>query len=75
MAPKYEQLTGMSKADLIAAYNEGSPNVMVGLEWFRFELWRREASTQTRTVIWLTGVMTLLTVANVALAIAVLAKA
>jgi hypothetical protein len=47
----------------------------VGLEWIRFELWRREASTQTRTVIWLTGVMTLLTVANVALAIAVLAKA
>jgi hypothetical protein len=75
VAPKYEQLTGMSKADLIAAYNEESPNVMVGLEWFRFELWRREASTQTRTVIWLTGVMTLLTVANVALAIAVLAKA
>ena len=35
MAPKYEQLTGMSKADLIAAYNEESPNVMVGLEWFR----------------------------------------
>jgi hypothetical protein len=75
VAPKWEELTGMSKADLITAYNDSSPNVMVGLEWFRFELWRREAASQTKAVIWLTGVMTLLTAANVALAVAVLAKA
>ena len=74
MAPKYEQLTGMSDADLIAAYNDESQNVIVGLEWYRFELWRREAAKQTRAVIWLTGVMTVLTAANVGLAVAVLAK-
>lgn len=39
MAPRYEELTEMSKADLITAYNDASPNVVVGLEWFRFELW------------------------------------
>jgi hypothetical protein len=74
VAPKYEQLIGMSKGDLIAAYDEETPNVMVGLEWYRFELWRREASEQTKAVIWLTGVMTLLTAVNAALALAVLAK-
>lgn len=75
MAPRYEELTGMSKADLIAAYNETTRNVFVGLEWYRFELWRREAASQTKAVIWLTGVMTVLTAANVAVAVAVLAKA
>ena len=72
MAPKYEELTGLPQADLIAAYNETAPDVVVGLEWFRFELWRREAGRQTRAVIWLTAVMTVLTLANVVLAVAVL---
>ena len=75
MAPRYEDLTGMSKADLITAYNDASPNVMVGLEWYRFELWRREAASQKKAVTWLTFVMTLLTAANVILALVVLAKA
>jgi hypothetical protein len=74
VAPKYEQLTEMSDADLIAAYNDESQNAIVGLEWYRFELWRREAAKQTRAVIWLTGVMTVLTAANVGRAVAVLAK-
>lgn len=74
MAPKYEQLTEMSDADLIAAYDDESQNVIVGLEWYRFELWRREAAKQTKAVIWLTGVMTVLTAANVGLAVAVLVK-
>jgi hypothetical protein len=64
----------MSKADLITAYNDASPNVIIGLEWFRFELWRREAASQTRAVIWLTVGIAVLTAANVALAVAVLAK-
>ena len=75
MAPRYEQLTKMSKADLIAAYNDASPNVVVGLEWFRFELWRREAATQTKWVIWLTVAITVLTAANVIVAFLVLDKA
>jgi hypothetical protein len=75
MAPKYEELTGMSKADLIKAYNDASPNVVVGLEWFRFELWRREAARQTWTVIWLTVAVTVLTAANLIVAFAVLARA
>lgn len=75
MAPRYEELTEMSKADLITAYNDASPNVVVGLEWFRFELWRREAARQTWAVIWLTIVVAVLTAANVVLAVAVLAKA
>jgi hypothetical protein len=33
VAPKYEQLTGMSDADLIAECNDAAPNVVVGLEW------------------------------------------
>jgi hypothetical protein len=74
VAPKYEQLTEMSDADLITAYNDESQNAIVGLEWYRFELWRREAAKQTRAVIWLTGVMTVLTAANVGRAVAVLAK-
>jgi hypothetical protein len=74
VAPRYEELTGMSKADLITAYNDASPNVIIGLEWFRFELWRREAASQTRAVIWLTVGIAVLTAANVALAVAVLAK-
>jgi hypothetical protein len=65
----------MSDADLITAYNDAAPSVIVGLEWFRFELWRREAASQTKAVIWLTGVMTFLTAANVGLAVAVLVKA
>jgi hypothetical protein len=75
VAPRYEELTGMSKADLITAYNDASPNVMVGLEWYRFELSRREAASQTKAVIWLTFVMTALTAANVVLAAVVLTKA
>jgi hypothetical protein len=65
----------MSKADLIAKYNDTTRNVVVDLEWYRFELWRREAASQTKAVIWLTGVMTFLTAANVVLAGVVLAKA
>ena len=75
MAPRYDELTGMSDADLISAYNDAAPNVMVGLEWFRFELWRREAAKQTKWVIWLTFVVMVFTAANVVLAAAVLAKA
>jgi hypothetical protein len=74
MAPRYEELTGMSKADLTTAYNDASPNVIVGLEWFRFELWRREASRQTWAVIWLTVAIMVLTAVNIAVALAVLAK-
>lgn len=72
MAPRYEELTGMSKGDLITAYNDSTRNVVIGLEWYRFELWRREAARQTKAVIWLTGVMTLLTAANVMIAFLVL---
>jgi hypothetical protein len=75
VAPRYEELTGMSDVDLISAYDDTARNVVVGLEWYRFELWRREAAKQTKAVIWLTGVMTALTAANVVLAVAVLAKA
>jgi len=74
MAPKYEELTGMSDADLLSAYNDAAPNVIVGLEWYRFELWRREARRQTTAVIWLTVAMTVLTAVNAALAWAVLTK-
>jgi hypothetical protein len=75
VATRYEELTGMSDVDLISAYDDTARNVVVGLEWYRFELWRREAAKQTKAVIWLTGVMTALTAANVVLAVAVLAKA
>jgi hypothetical protein len=75
VAPRYEELTGMSDVDLISAYDDTARSVVVGLEWYRFELWRREAAKQTKAVIWLTGVMTALTAANVVLAVAVLAKA
>jgi len=75
VAPRYEELTGMSDADLISAYDDTAPNVLVGLECYRFELWRREAAKQTNAVIWLTRVMTVLTAANVALAVAILVKA
>lgn len=74
MAPKYKELTGMSDADLVAAYDSEAPNVVVGLEWFRFELWRREARRQTTGVVWLTVVIAFLTAANVVLAAAVLLK-
>lgn len=74
MAPRYEDLTGMTDADLISAYDAAAPNVVVGLEWYRFELWRREAARQTRAVIRLTAVMTVLTLVNAGLAAAVLAK-
>lgn len=75
MAPRYEDLTKMSNAELIATYNDEASNVVVGLEWFRFELWRREAARQTNAVIWLTVVIMVLTAANVGLAVAVLVKA
>jgi predicted Mrr-cat superfamily restriction endonuclease len=75
VAPRYEELMGMSKADLITAYNDATRNVVIGLEWYRFELWRREAASQTKAVIWLTGVMTALTAANVVVAVVVVAKA
>jgi hypothetical protein len=47
---------------------------VVGLEWYRFELWRRESRRQTKAVIWLTVVITVLTDANFGLAAAILAK-
>lgn len=75
MAPRYEDLTKMSNAELIATYNDEASNVVVGLEWFRFELWRREAARQTNAVICLTVVIMVLTAANVGLAVAVLVKA
>jgi len=74
VAPRYEEMTGMSDADLISAYDDTARNTVVGLEWYRFELWRREARRQTKAVIWLTVVITVLTAANVGLAAAVLAK-
>jgi hypothetical protein len=75
MAPRHEELTRMSDADLISAYDDEARNAVAGLEWYRFELWRREAAKQTKAVIWLTGVMTVLTAVNAGLAWAVLAKA
>jgi hypothetical protein len=65
-APTLEQLEGMSDDELRATYNAMTPNVNVGLDWYREEFTRRRAERQAERLILITWIIAILTAVNVA---------
>lgn len=73
-APTYDQLTAMTREELIEKYNLTTRNTTVHLNFYREELWRRDvdkaqhtATTAAETTKRLTSIILALTLANVAL--------
>jgi hypothetical protein len=67
VAPTIEELEGLSDEELRARYNEIAEHTVVGLEWYREELQRRQFARQTRWLVILTVVIAILTATNVVL--------
>jgi hypothetical protein len=72
----------MTDEELEQTYDQMTVNTVVGLEWFREEIHRRHLDEQTesiiaetRTVKRLTWAVTILTLANVVIAVALLIDA
>jgi len=70
----FEQLTTMSRQDLVGRFDHAMQSTAVGASWWRDEIFRRDFDQQNRTLIemtrnirFMTAVVTALTVANVVL--------
>lgn len=61
MARTWEQLRGLSNADLIKEYDQLASNTGVGINYYRDEITQREQRRSTRTIKRLTWVLTALT--------------
>lgn len=75
LAPKHEDLEGLSDEELIARYNSIAVSTVVGTQFYRDEIARRQAAKEsarmlslTETMSRLTWVMLALTVINVVVA-------
>ena len=73
MADTYAEISRLSKEDLIALYDQKAQSTQVGLEFVKQEIWRRDSDRLNRNIErmtyrihWLTIIMTILTVINVA---------
>ncbi len=75
MAKKYDDLRSMTKSELVELYDGHTQNTVVGLDWIRREIERREAEEQTAELMRLSRRMDRLTIINVALAAASLISA
>jgi hypothetical protein len=64
MAPTIEQLEAMNNEEVRAAYDEVSVNTVIGLEWYREELYWRATDRRNRNIERLTFWIALLTLAN-----------
>ena len=67
MALKLEQLRKMSDVKLVREHDAAATNMPDGINEFRDELRHRQLAHQTRTLVWLTVVIAILTAANVVL--------
>jgi len=79
MARKFADLERMSRDELVALHDENTPNGVLGLDFIRGEIFRRDTDEAnqtmlalTRKIAWLTVVVTVMTVANVAIVIVAL---
>lgn len=73
-AKKFDELSRMSREDLVDYYDATTPSVVVGLDFIRQEIARRDAQAaneammaMTRQMRNMTGAITLLTIVNVIL--------
>ena len=72
--PKHDELESLTDQDLVDRYNAAAKNTVVGTEFYREEITRRQNQAQTEKVLSLTKNMhhmtiaiTLLTIVNVIL--------
>lgn len=72
MAMSYSELSRLSKDELIELYDQIAPNTVVGLDFVKQEIWRRDSDRlsgsmekMTSRIQWLTIVITILTAINV----------
>jgi hypothetical protein len=65
-AKSLRRLREMSDEELVTAHDSLLTVRAVGIDYYLAELARREADRQTRTMVWLTWTITVLTMANVA---------
>ena len=77
MAMSYSEVCRLTKDELIELYDQIAPNTVVGLEFIKQEIWRRDSDRlsgsmeeMTSRIQWLTKVITILTVVNVVVVIA-----
>ena len=61
MAPKHDQLAAMSEEELVARYNDLAENTVVGTDFYREELARRQLSRESARMLSLTNSMAKLT--------------
>jgi hypothetical protein len=72
----YHELQKLTREQLVAMYDEmalSSPGIHIGLDFVKHEIWRRDQEAQTRTMLRLTWVITVLTAANVVAVLVALA--
>lgn len=77
MAQKFAQLEGMTRVQLVELYDSITPNVVIGLDFVRQEIARRDQDaanermlTLTNRIWWLTAIVTVATLVNVGIFIA-----
>lgn len=65
MAPTWQKLRSMTDDEVIAAYDSAATNTVVGTGYFLEEMARRRSDRQATTMLRLTWVIVVLTLANV----------
>ncbi|MYA78779.1 MAG: hypothetical protein F4132_00290 [Gemmatimonadetes bacterium] len=72
MAMSYSEISRLSKEELIERYDQTASNTVIGLEFLKQEIWRRDSDRlsesmvkMTKRIQWLTIAITILTVLNV----------
>ena len=67
IAPSYGELSAMSDAELVRRHDEIAQTTQVGLAWYLDGSARRPMQRQTDTLVRLTWLIALMTLANVVL--------
>ncbi len=74
MPTRFAELQAMSREKLVDLYDSNAPDVRLGLNFIREEIFRREAEestarmlAMTRNIWWCTGIVTVATLVNTAL--------
>jgi lipopolysaccharide/colanic/teichoic acid biosynthesis glycosyltransferase len=70
VAGEWQQLQQMTDAQVIAAYERNMQNTVVGVQWWRDELLRRENARMARRMFQLTVAATLAAFASVLVSVA-----
>lgn len=67
MATNYGELRKLTIDELVTRYDQIAKNTVLGLDFYRQEIWRRDQEKQTRTMVILTWVIAFLTAVNAVL--------